>query len=68
MSGANGNGRAGTVAGHLSEQWREDARWDGIERPYTAEEVVRLRGSIHVDHTLARLGSEKLWRLLHEVQ
>ena len=66
MSGANGNGRAETVATRLSAQWREDERWDGIERPYTAEEVVRLRGSIHVDHTLARIGSEKLWRLLHE--
>jgi isocitrate lyase len=66
VSGANGNGRAETVATHLSAQWGKDERWDGIERPYTAEEVVRLRGSIHVDHTLARLGSEKLWRLLHE--
>ena len=66
MSGANGNGRAETVATDLSAQWRDDGRWDGIERPYTAEEVVRLRGSIHVDHTLARIGSEKLWRLLHD--
>ena len=66
MSGANGNGRADTMATHLSAQWRDDGRWRGIERPYTAEEVVRLRGSIHVDHTLARIGSEKLWRLLHD--
>jgi isocitrate lyase len=41
-------------------------RWQGIERPYGAEEVVRLRGSVQVEHTLARLGAEKLWRLLHE--
>src|SRR5687768_17668372 len=41
-------------------------RWRGIERPYGADEVVRLRGSIQVEHTLARLGAEKLWRLLHE--
>jgi isocitrate lyase len=41
-------------------------RWRGIERPYGAEEVVRLRGSVEIEHTLARLGAEKLWRLLHE--
>src|SRR5687767_7447977 len=41
-------------------------RWRGIERPYGADEVVRLRGSVQVEHTLARLGAEKLWRLLHE--
>jgi isocitrate lyase len=42
-------------------------RWDGIERPYTSEDVERLRGSVHVEHTLARLGAERLWELLqHE--
>src|ERR671933_695785 len=40
------------------------ARWDGIERPYGAEHVERLRGTVHVEHTLARLGSERLWELL----
>ena len=45
--------------------WRDDARWAGIERPYTAADVVRLRGSIRVEHTLARLGAERLWTLLH---
>jgi len=39
-------------------------RWDGIERPYSAEEVERLRGSVVVEHTLARLGAERLWNLL----
>jgi isocitrate lyase len=39
-------------------------RWLGIERPYTAEQVQRLRGPVHVEHTLARLGSERLWKLL----
>jgi isocitrate lyase len=39
-------------------------RWDGIERPYTEEDVERLRGSVHVEHTLARLGAERLWQLL----
>jgi isocitrate lyase len=41
-------------------------RWDGIERAYTEEDVRRLRGSVHVEHTLARLGAERLWRLLQE--
>jgi isocitrate lyase len=42
-------------------------RWDGIERPYTSEDVERLRGTVHVEHTLARLGAERLWELLqHE--
>ena len=50
----------------MRKGWAESARWRGIERPYTAEDVVRLRGSIHVEHTLARRGAERLWRLLHE--
>jgi isocitrate lyase len=41
-------------------------RWEGIERPYTEEDVARLRGSVHVEHTLARLGAKRLWRLLQE--
>jgi isocitrate/methylisocitrate lyase len=41
-------------------------RWDGIERAYTEEDVSRLRGSVNVEHTLARLGAERLWRLLQE--
>jgi isocitrate lyase len=40
-------------------------RWRGIERPYTREDVERLRGRFHIDHTIARLGAERLWRLLH---
>jgi isocitrate/methylisocitrate lyase len=41
-------------------------RWDGIERPYTAEDVERLRGSVRIEHTLARLGAERLWELLQD--
>jgi isocitrate lyase len=41
-------------------------RWEGVERPYDAEDVERLRGSVQVEHTLARLGAEKLWRLLKD--
>jgi isocitrate/methylisocitrate lyase len=40
-------------------------RWQGIERPYSAADVERLRGSVVVEHTLARLGAERLWDLLH---
>jgi isocitrate lyase len=50
----------------LRNYWDTDPRWAGIERTYTAEDVVRLRGSIQEEHTLARLGSERLWRLLRE--
>ena len=42
-----------------------NGRWKGIERPYSREDVERLRGTIHVEHTLARLGAERLWELLH---
>ena len=51
-------------AAQLERQWADDERWAGIERPYTAEEVVRLRGSVTPECTLARLGAERLWRLL----
>ena len=50
----------------LRSDWQYNSRWTGIERPYSAEEVIRLRGSIHVEHTLARVGAERLWRLLKE--
>ncbi len=47
-------------------EWRTSPRWSGIERPYSAEDVWRLRGSYHVEHTIARLGAERLWSLLHD--
>ncbi|PFR90516.1 isocitrate lyase [Bacillus cereus] len=49
----------------LQESWELDTRWKGITRPYSAEDVVRLRGSIDIEHTLARRGAEKLWASLH---
>ncbi|MEA3322269.1 MAG: isocitrate lyase [Bacillota bacterium] len=49
----------------LEESWELEQRWNGIERPYSAEEVLRLRGSIDIEHTLAKRGSQKLWDLLH---
>jgi isocitrate lyase len=48
----------------LNYEWAHNPRWKGIERPYTAEDVLRLRGSVHIEHTLARLGAERLWELL----
>lgn len=48
----------------LEESWKSE-RWKGIVRPYTAEDVVRLRGSVQIEHTLARMGAERLWHLLH---
>jgi isocitrate lyase len=48
----------------LETQWRTDDRWSGIERTYGAEDVVRLRGSVVEEHTLARRGAERLWQLI----
>ena len=56
----------GTPATMLQRSWEEDSRWNGIERPYSAEDVMRLRGTVVIEHTLARLGAEKLWRYLGE--
>ncbi len=53
-------------ADQLDREWAGDERWKGIRRDYSAADVVGLRGSVQVEHTLARLGAEKLWRLLHE--
>jgi isocitrate lyase len=50
----------------LAASWMSDPRWQGIERPYTAEDVDRLRGSVVVEQTLAKMGAERLWKLLHE--
>jgi isocitrate lyase len=60
------NGRAGESVTGLEREWASEARWEGIERPYSAEDVVRLRGSVQVEHTLARRGAERLWRLLRD--
>jgi isocitrate lyase len=51
-------------AAHTQNDWNTNPRWAGITRPYTQADVERLRGSIHVEHTLARLGAERLWNLL----
>ncbi|WP_185957735.1 isocitrate lyase [Tepidiphilus olei] len=50
----------------LKKDWAENPRWKAVTRPYSAEDVVRLRGSVNPEYTLARRGAEKLWKLLHE--
>jgi isocitrate lyase len=60
------NSRLKGAADELQRQWETDPRWKGIERTYTAEDVIRLRGSVQEEHTLARIGAERLWKLLHE--
>ncbi len=56
--------RIHSEAAELAQRWAEDSRWSGILRTYEAEDVVRLRGSVTPEHTLARLGAERLWQLL----
>src|SRR5205085_3851260 len=56
--------RIAKLADQLEQEWTTSPRWRGVERNYSAEQVVRLRGSFQVDHTIARLGAERLWDLL----
>ena len=49
----------------LEQEWKTNPRWKGVTRPYSAADVVRLRGTVPVEHTLAKMGAEKLWRSLH---
>ena len=50
----------------LKKDWAENPRWKGIKRDYTAEDVVRLRGSLKIEYTLAKAGAEKLWKMVSE--
>lgn len=49
----------------LENEWATAARWRGVKRPYDAEQVLKLRGSFNVEHTIARMGAERLWTLMH---
>ncbi len=53
------------LAAQMSQDWQKAPRWAGIQRPYTAEQVLRLRGSFMVEYTMARMGAERLWNILH---
>ncbi|HEX5689343.1 MAG TPA: isocitrate lyase [Roseiflexaceae bacterium] len=59
----NGHGKRN---GALEQRWAEDARWRGITRDYSAEDVARLQGTLTIEHTLAKVGSQRLWQLLHD--
>lgn len=50
----------------MEKDWLENPRWKGVERPYDAAEVARLRGSLRIEYTLARRGAERLWAMMHE--
>ncbi|MFI6925724.1 isocitrate lyase [Nonomuraea spiralis] len=58
------NDRLKGAAEQLQDEWDNDPRWEGVERTYGAEDVIRLRGSVQEEHTLARLGAQRLWDLL----
>src|ERR1051325_8609621 len=65
-SGANKERHGGTMATKdMTKTWNTHPRWKGVNRPYTAAEVKQLQGSIKIEHTLARMGAERLWDLLH---
>ena len=55
------------TAAEIAKDWSTNPRWKGVKRGYTAEDVVRLRGTVHIEHSLARLGSEKLWSHMHSM-
>jgi isocitrate lyase len=63
--GSESNGAA-AASPNGNRDWYSGPRWAGVERPYGVEDVVRLRGSVQVEHTLARLGAERLWSLLRD--
>ena len=50
----------------LENNWNNDPRWQGIRRPYSADDVDRLRGTVHIEHTLAQIGAKRLWNLLQK--
>jgi isocitrate lyase len=54
------------TAERIGEEWETDPRWNGVERDYTPADVVRLRGSVRIEYTLARRGAEQLWRLMQQ--
>jgi isocitrate lyase len=54
------------TANEIAHDWNHSPRWAGVKRPYTPEDVCRLRGTVHIEHTLARMGAGRLWDLLHD--
>jgi isocitrate lyase len=62
---SNGTNGAKGKSNHSHADWSSNARWAGITRPYSYDDVLRLRGTIQIEYTLARLGAERLWNLMH---
>ena len=52
------------AARQLEMTWNTDRRWQGIERPYSADDVIKLRGSVQLEYTLARRGADRLWQAM----
>ena len=65
---AHANGSHAAAAERIRQEWQTDERWAGVERPYAAEDALRLRGRFPVEHTLAHLGAQRLWELLRREQ
>jgi len=63
--GDSGDQTRACAAQELQRQWAADARWKGVQRPYAAADVIRYRGSLSIEHSLARRGAERLWNALH---
>jgi isocitrate lyase len=55
-----------TFVSRLEQRWSTDPRWQGISRPYSADDVWRVRGTVQIEHTLARRGADRLWTLMHQ--
>src|SRR5579863_6249373 len=64
-NGTNGKSGKNGKTHHSHADWNTNSRWTGIARPYSHSDVLRLRGSIQIEYTLARLGAERLWNLMH---
>lgn len=64
-NGSNGRNGANGKTKHSHVDWETNFRWSGITRPYSYDDVLRLRGTIQIEYTLARLGAERLWHLMH---
>src|ERR1700680_3668081 len=62
---SNGTNGANGKTKHSHADWDSNSRWVGITRPYSYDDVLRLRGTIQIEYTLARLGAERLWNLMH---
>ena len=63
--GETSDNRIAREARELDQHWKRDARWNGVQRDYSAEDVLRLRGSLKLEYTLARLGADRLWNELN---